>query len=439
MLAAAVVGIPFLERIDPPALWTASEDLNEYGYPVYFVEQASMSFRGAQRPAWYDESVVDAIEPASAPAASAERAPDIVLILNESYYFLDDYTDIAADVSYTEGWDELRNAVRGRAIVPGTGGGTNQAEYELLTSNSMHLLSAWAPFNMLDLSGANSAAHYLAELGYSTAAFHNAPPMNYNRGLAYPIIGFEKTAFAPDLTQDAYGARKRTDLTFYQDVFSYYQSLPDEGPRFLYLLTYQNHSGYEQNDPSYDTVQTGRDFGGMTDDVNEYLTYVKMSSDALYQLTDFFNSVDRPVLVCMLGDHAPYIYALLPAREGMTEEEKAITCCATPFFIWANDAIGPINTAEDVWVSAPDLVPMLLDMAGLPVSAYYQTLLDLSDEIPVRTSTGLYRTADGEYGHFDPEDSRCAPLLTYYSMEYNNLQKPAARRQILFDPPGMGE
>ena len=138
LLAAVVAGIPVLERIDPPALWTASDDLNAFGYPVYFVEQASMSFGEIQRPAWYDESVVDAIEPRHVPSASTGQAPDIVLILNESYYFLDDYTDIAADVSYTEGWDDLHNAVRGRAIVPGAGGGTNQTEYELLNSNSMH-------------------------------------------------------------------------------------------------------------------------------------------------------------------------------------------------------------------------------------------------------------------------------------------------------------
>lgn len=399
------------------------------------MEQAALASGEVRRPDWYDESVVDSIPLRTGGSASSDRAPDIVLILNESYYFLDDYTDVDADVSYTEGWDALENAVRGRVIIPGSGGGTNQTEYELLTGNSMHLLTAWAPFNVLDLSGANSVASYLAGLGYSTASFHGAPGMNYNRGLAYPLIGFEKTFFKPDLTQDAYGDRVHTDLTFYQDAISYYQSLPDEGPRFLYLLTFQNHSGYEQNPGSYDTVHTGRDFGDMTDDVDEFLTCIQMSSDALYQLTEYFNSVDRPVLVCMLGDHAPYIYPWLPVREDLTEEERTIASLATPLLIWANDAFGPIGTADDVWTSAPSLVPMLLDMAGLPLSTYYQTLLDLSEQMPIRLSSGQYWTADGEYGSFAPEDSRYEQLLSYFCMEYNNLQKPDERRQVLFDPP----
>ena len=50
-----------------------------------------------------------------------------------------------------------------------------------------------------------------------------------------------------------------------------------DGPRFMYLLTYQNHGGYEQNDNEYDTVYIQKELGDLTDDVNEYLSSVEKS------------------------------------------------------------------------------------------------------------------------------------------------------------------
>lgn len=436
LCGAFVLSSNALEKIDPMELWTARLDLNDYGYPLYFYRQAVRTAHSVQQPVGYDEAVLAPLAAQSDAGAADTDAPqpDIVLILNESFYFLDDYTDVEADRPYNKSWTSLSNAVKGRAVVPQISGGTNRTEYEYLTSNSTFLISHFSPFNMLDLTDANSVVRYLKQFGYSACAMHDASESNYSRGRAYPTIGFDDALFKDFFTDSKYGERRATDRSNYEDMFQVYEDSGD-GPRFIYLLTYQNHGGYEQNDSIFDTVHTGRDFGEYTDDVDEYLTSVRMSDDALVRLTSYFNRVDRPVILCMVGDHSPSFLGRLPADSGLTDREREIVARSTPFFIWANDAFGPIEEGDDRLVTVSDLVPMVLDIAGIPLSPYYQTLLTLSEQFPARLSTGVYRTTDGAYGSFALDDPNYDKLAPYYFMEYNNLLSTADRYQALFDPP----
>lgn len=428
-----------LQSSDPVRNFNARLDLLDYGYPVHFVRNAISFMHQNVPPEGYSDDVIDALASAAASGeanAQGSVMPDIILILNETFYDLDHYLPMEADEPYLDTWRSLENAVTGYTVVPSIGGGTNQSEYELLTSNSMYLLTCQAPFTTMDLSEANSVVSYLKGLGYTSPwAVHAYSADDYNRMISYPALGFENIRFHNALTRNSYGERYMLDEDNYRDLFTLYLS-SDEAPRFMYLLTFQNHGGYQQNDASLDTVHTGRDFGDLTDNVNEFLTSIRMSDDAISTLTAYFNSVDRPVLICMMGDHSPSFINQLPSPgEGMSEEEETIILQSTPFFIWANDAFGPIDARDVGTVSLPDLVPMVLDIAGLPLSTYYQTVLDLSEQVPIRLSSGMYRTASGEYGGYSQEDSLFPLLSPYYFMEYNNLQRLPERRQVLFDPP----
>lgn len=436
--AAVFFSLEQLERVDEMLTFNARQDVAEYGYCVHLVRNTALTLRQTRRPEGYDQEKMDALAAeyaASGQAGTADTYPDIILILNETFYDLDLFTDVQADAPYLENYQTMENAVKGYAVVPSRGGGTNRAEYELLTGNSMLLLNCHAPFKTLDLTEANNVVRYLKGLGYETPwAMHSYASADYNRSLAYPALGFEQVRFSDTLTWDWYGNREMTDSANYMDLFRAYLSC-GEAPRLLYFLTFQNHGGYEQNDSSYDLVHTGRDFGDLTDDIDEFLTSIRLSDDAIGELLGLFSKMERPVIVCMVGDHAPSFINQLPARQGMTEQDQEVAAQATPFFIWANPAFGPIEEAEGVMTSLEDLVPTVLDIAGMPLSPYYRYMLDLNGEIPVRMSTGLYRTAAGEYGMYAPEDSRFGQLSTYYYMEYDNLQDAGERHQTLFEPP----
>ena len=429
----------WLERTDTDVLWSSRVYLNSQGYPVYFLRQTLLTVNQIQTPPGYDDQAMAAVaadRAGTGTAARSQTAPDIILILNETFYDLDLYTDVEADAPYLDVWRSAENAIRGHAVIPGIGGGTNRAEYELLTGNSMHLLACQAPFNTMDMTQANSAVRYLKDLGYTAWAMHQASSSNYNRGRSYPALGFDQVRFANAFTADAYGNRDETDAANYRDLLGWYDQAGD-GPRFMYLLTYQNHGGYEQNDAALDTVHTGRDFGELTDDVDEYLTSIQQSDQALGELMAALESSPRPALVCMVGDHSPSFLPQLRAREGASAEELEVISRSTPFIIWANAAFGPLPEQEDRTLTCTDLVPTVLDLAGLPLSPYYRELLSLRDAVPCRLSTGLYRTAEGRFGVFEPGDPLFEALTPYYYMEYNNITGGKGRYQTLFAPPGL--
>ena len=107
-----------------------------------------------------------------ATAESAQEYPDIVLILSESFYDFDLVTDLQADTDIMTVTKNLENAVYGHTVSPHVGGGTNNSEYEMLSSNSMTLMPSITPFNWLNLYGANTLVSYLSLIHISEPTRH---------------------------------------------------------------------------------------------------------------------------------------------------------------------------------------------------------------------------------------------------------------------------
>lgn len=435
-LAAAVAAAVWAALLSPAALkpartvtWGWKAPVEQYGYLPYLLEDWQVSRVPFVVPEGYDPQALAEV-PAAPAAALPQTLPDVILILNESFYDLSVYTDLTTDRPYLGQFYALDNALHGYALSPGIGGGTNDTEYELLTSNSTHLLTGSAPFTYLDLTGANSIVSYLRALGYTATAMHSEPGSNYNRNMGYPSLGFEQLAFKEEFEDlDAAGYYFATDASCYENLLRYYQ--PDSAaPQLLYLLTIQNHGGYSFGDPSLYTVHAEQEFGEMSGEIDEYLSRMALSDAAFADLTAYFEQLDRPVIVCMVGDHAPSFISSLPARPGLSEEERLVYSRAAPFVIWANF---PIGSSEVGLVGMTDLMPMLLQAAGLPLTPYYQSILQLQAGYPVRTNDGIWRDAQGSWGSYLEADGWPEPLQRYFFMEYNNLEEKE-RIQALFEP-----
>ena len=150
----------------------------------------------------------------------------------------------------------LQNAVLGHTVSPHVGGGTNNSEYEMLSSNSMTLMPSITPFNWLNLYGANSLVSYTKSLGYTTMAAHPYTNSNYRRDSAWRALGFDETHFQEDFpTQEYYGDRPyQTDSASYRDFEAMYEAMPEDQPRFAFLVSIQSHGDYDMNDASQDIV-----------------------------------------------------------------------------------------------------------------------------------------------------------------------------------------
>lgn len=429
-LALLVVAVCWIyhNNVEVAILWSWEPAVEQYGYICYALDDFKSMQTAYNMPEGYSEDKIEEMGGMSADADLAEY-PDVILILNETFYDLEVYTEVDADKEYLDSFFQIENAIHGYAIVPSPMS-TNKSEYELLTSNSMYLLNSAAPFNNLDMSGSQSVVQYFNALGYETWALHAADSANYSRNRAYPALGFDNTLFIEDMHVDQYGNRYITDEANYQDLIECYESA--EGPQFMYLLTFQNHGGYEQNDASYDLVHTTQDFGSYTEQVNEFLTSVSMSNDAFVSLVEYFENVDRPVIIAMVGDHAPSFIYNIDSYEDMSETERLIAQSEVPYIIWANFEID--LEVENEVISMVDIIPLTLKAVGLPMTSYYQYIYDMQNVIPVRTSYGTYIDAENNIGVYGQDSDYYEILSSYYYMEYNNIKRGYDYIEDLFVP-----
>lgn len=414
------------------------DTFHEYGYVACSIDLIRQAVTVVQEPDGYSEERLMELAASLKQSDEGEsRTPDVILILNETFFDLRQVADIHADQEFLHYWDTMPNAVKGYAVAPIDGGGTNCSEYELLTGNSLQLMPGITPFYVLDLENANSIASHLGKLGYETLAAHSESENSYNRLQSYPKLGFQNVHFDLDFkNKEYYGNRQfyETDESVYQNLIQWYEEMPEDKPRFLYLLTIQNHGDWNINDSSDDIVHVSNDFGDSTEKVNEYLSCIKQSDEAFKRLTDYFSSVDRDVVICMVGDHSPYLAGAI-VKEGFSEAEKSLRLRGTPFMIWSNREMEEEDTG---YVSLNYLPSIIVDVAGIPSTPYYEYMGQLREKLPVVSSYGKYFDSDGNEYDYEEETAYTSAVQDYFYLEFNNLMKNL-RNQELFDPISGGE
>ena len=433
--------------------WAWQNTYYTYGYLAGTIEATSLMADPVIEPENYNDAAAvntarkadDYIAPAS--PESAEDYSDIVLILSESFYDFDLVTDLQADTDIMPVTKNLPNSVYGHTISPHVGGGTNSTEYEMLTSNSLILMPSITPFNWLNLYNANSVVSYLKGLGYSTMAAHPYTNSNYRRDSAWLALGFDETHFQSDFTtQETYGDRPyQTDSATYRDWETMYEAMPEDKPRFSFLVSIQSHGDYDMNDASLDIVHAATDYGDYDALMDEYLSCIKMTDAAVQELCDYFTAqyekTGRKVIVAMAGDHAPsFVAHVADPSFAETDNELQILERSTPFFIWANY---PLENRDEAVSETDDLnrmdlclfAPTVARQAGLPLTSWYKYLLEVKKVTPVITAGNDYMTADGVTRRYGDNVAADRWVHGYFYLEYNNIGTGAKRDQALFRLP----
>ena len=429
--------------------WAWQNTYYKYGYLAGTIEAASLMADPIIEPENYsDDAAVTAAAMAedflSATAESASTDyPDIILVLSESFYDFDLVTDLQADTEVMPVTKNLPNAVYGHTISPHVGGGTNSSEYEMLSSNSLMLMPSITPFNWLNLHNANSLVSYLKDLGYSTLAAHPYTNSNYRRDSAWLALGFDETHFQDDFpTKEYYGNRPyQTDSASYRDFEKLYEAMPEDKPRFGFLVSIQSHGDYTMNDASLDIVHAATDYGEYDELMDEYLSCIHMSDDAVQELCDYFTKqyeeTGRKVVLAFAGDHAPSFVDHVADKTRTEGNDLQILERSTPFFIWANYPLENIDAATSTAdplnrIDMVMLAPTIAQQAGLPLTGYYKYLLAMKQQTPVVTAANDYMKVDGTYGTYGEDESLDAWVKGYLALEYNNIGAHAKRVQSIF-------
>ncbi len=437
---------PFMPQIKSQGKWNLDYDSSRHGYIVCMIESFKTSSGEIYKPDWYDEQFE---VPAYDSAVISEEYPDVILILNETWYNLDSYIDTQADIDYMANYNALDNCIKGYAAVNGVGGGTNGSEYELLTSNSLTLISSGSPFQDLSMVNQHSIVDYLESLGYGTLAAHPATASNYHRHAGWSGLGFDELYFDSSFVPIETYAERNFDLdTHTLDVFNdFLENMDTSVPHLGYLLTIQNHGGWDMNPEDAALVHVPEDnpmLGSVSaSTVNEFLSCMYLTDQAIPHLTDYLEKLyaesGRKVVVCMVGDHCP---SFMPSMStDLDEKEKILAQHSTPYFIWANYPIETDYPNTDN-VDLCDLVPLTLRTAGIPISSYHAAILDMLDA-GVSVHTDIYRgyndlegstymTSDGEVHEISEDTELSEKVKLYYQMEYNNAVNNSRVRDDLF-------
>ena len=425
-------------------LWNPHKNYVENGTNLGFFCVAK--FMNNEPPAGYSASKVksDAEQFWSAYEPKDEEVTttpvNIIAIMNESWSdYRHVYPELETTAPYMEYYDSLdENIIKGFTMVNITGGGTSKSEYEFLTGNSGKQYPGLVPFVNFFTHDQYSLVSTLEAQGFRSIGIHPNKGTNWNRIKAYDFLGFDEKYFIDDFPEDA--AKERgmiSDMANYEFITDLVEQKEDPNePLFIFNVTMQNHGGYKTANyknlvevVGYDKSDAGA--------VNQYLTVIKKSDDALKYLIEYFENVEEPTMIVMFGDHYPGLsddfekYLSGNVKEDLPDEEETLYY-ETPFFIWTNY---DMETQTDVTISNNFLGELVMEKTGLQMTPYQYYLQDLQTKIKGYNTIGYY-TVDGQFVSWDDADDEMNALLNQYEcFQYNALMEKLNRADWFFKIP----
>lgn len=448
-----------------PDFWNQARGYRNYGFFYSFFINTKYLY--VLEPSGYDADKVegyvgnmlaDADEP-----ETAEVPPDIICIMNESLSDLSVLGNFSTNQAYLPFISSLtENTVRGNLYVPVIGAGTANTEFEFLTGHSMAFLPSGSNAYILYVNRQQpTLAHLLAAQDYAVTALHPYYARGWNRDKVYGHLGldrfysleslldwpifqdYQRNSGNPDYLQqmmeEAYPGQNILMRQYVSDAYNYqiimeeYEWCDPEKPFFLFNVTMQNHGGYRKDAINFDQTVWLTDPDMNYPETNRYLSLMKHSDEAFEELIHYFEQVDRPVVICMFGDHQPsieedFVEQVLGAGLDNLSLKQQQDRHITPFLIWANY---DIEEQEIAYLSSNYLSSLLLKTAGLPMSEYNRYLLKLSETLPVIDTVG-YIDADGQYYDWNEASPYSGLLEQYRRIQYNCLLDKTDRRESLF-------
>ena len=377
---------------------------------------AGVPYLMVRKPEGYSQSAADSLRAKGAAEGSAlyssaetktsgKGLPDIIVIMNESYSDLTNCGTFETDRDNMEYFYSLKdNVVRGKVTVPVQGGYTANTEFEFLTGFAHALLPAGViSFMNYVKEKTPSVNSIFKENGYYSIFMHPFLKSGWNREEVYKDFLFDKTYWEEDFEGRDRIRGYVSDKGDYEELIARYEEAAKTNEHvFLFNVTMQNHGGYRAE--GYEPTVHLKGLQGNYPEAEQYLSLIKESSDAVKVLIDHFSKSERPVLICMFGDHTPAVedafYDEISKKAGYDAFEKGVRMHQTPFLIYANY---DIEEAEYENMSANYLPTLVLDLAGLPKNEWFAYQADMYRKYPVLS---LYGAKDSA-GKWLPWEEAC--------------------------------
>ena len=361
--------------------------------------------------------------------------PTIIVVMSESYADLGVVGDFQANTDPTPFYDSLReNTIKGYAISSVFGAKTPNSEWEFLTGNSMAFLPSGSVVYQQYISDRpTSIVSDLKNTGYTCVAMHPYYKTGWSRNSVYPDMGFDEMHFMEDFDQTKLLREYITDRELYEKIIGRYERRANNEKLFIMSISMQNHGGYTEKYANFQ--ETVRMPGTYFPDVNQYLSLLRESDDALEYLISYFEDVEEPVEIVFFGDHQPSLsssfYPHLNGKglSGLTLAELQ-ALYTVPFFIWTNYES---EAQEGELTSLNYLSTLALERAGISLPPYNRFLADMREVVPAMNARAYFSKAEGRYRHFEDASGEDAVWLEKYKMlQYNNMFDGKGKSSLFF-------
>ncbi len=345
---------------DPECFANLPEAYKNYGFAYSF--SCSAVNRGVDKPEDYsEESVKNIIDKIDTQKASKPNVmPNMVFVQLESFFDVKYMKDLEYNMDPIPVYTKLKEEnSSGFLRIPGLGGGTCNAEFEVLTGMSVGMFGTCEyPYKTITLNHTASSLSYdLKKLGYSTHAVHNHTGTFYDRHRNYANLGFDRfipVEYMHDVERNANNWAKDKILT--GEIFKCLEST--EGRDFVYGVSVQSHGKYpkeviEENQPIVVTK-------GLENDPEykigyEYFINQLHEMDMFVgELVEAIKNYDEPTVLVLYGDHLP---AMSISKEQLVNEDLF----QTEYVVWANFEI-PTNDED---LHAYQLTSRVTEMLGI--------------------------------------------------------------------------
>lgn len=384
-----------------------------------------LQYMSVEKPAGYSEDSAKEALASYETADVPERTPNIIVIMNEAF----SDPAVLGQFSTNEDYmpfvhsllDGAEDTVSGLLNVSVKGGNTANTEFEYLTGSSMAFLPYGSiPYQQYIKDETPSMASWLSDFGYRTVAMHPYRAAGWDRNKVYPLMGFDEMYFEEFYEDSALVRKYVSDEADYEKLIRIYEQKEPGEPLFLFNVTMQNHSSY--NDwADYDNFTPDITADGIDSDVlSAYLSLMKLSDQAIEELVQYFSEEEEDTVIVFFGDHQPTDSVINPilklngtTSSALSPEEEADRY-QVPFFIWANY---DIEEESGLNISANYLASRTLDAAGLPKPGYFSFLTELEKQVPV-ISANHVSLSDGTFSAADEQDDL---LNEYRTFQYYQL------------------
>lgn len=331
----------------------------------------------------------------------ADKQVSVMGIMLEAFCDLTDFDFMAGHPDAARVYDPwhalTEQGVSGRLLTNIFAGGTVDSEWGFLSGYSQH-----DDFRR----DTDSYVWYLRDQGYQTFFSHPGYGWFYNRQNVNDYLGFQDSWF----TENHYGALVDPTSAIYhsddilvRELLAQLTQRTAEGPCFSFSVSYQNHGPYESAYSAGVEYFTPANSGMAAESChiwNNYLRGVDSTIQAMVQLTQGLEELDRPVVLVLFGDHKPWggngnsAYADMGLTFDLGTLQGFYDYYATPYLIWANSAAKEVLDS-DFTGSGGDfspcfLMPKVFDLCGWTGPGFMQLARQVREITPLVHQRGLY-------------------------------------------------